>query len=555
MASPTHSPPNPLRPQFRSGALYSPGYGSTRRDARIRHGSASRVSDPMAAEATQRVGQRRVRTPSPNVRPDRRGGGLVAAEWQDQIDGLQQQIGTLNHTLSKHAHELATLGTAMQSGDIPAITTRIDSFATTTDQRFVSGGHQVQQNLNKISEKVQSQLDNLQLELRAFVNGGRPSMPRSPEPPPGVDVPIYHNLSHNVNRFDHNLTSDLNVSPTGPSSNVDGFENPFAMGSGMQASEGQTTSPPQTGSTADRTPPQLTPHTQQRPNDFGFSHHPYNGAPHPHNVRFAPCRTNMEYQSPLPRQYPGHQSSTQRLFFAASGPAHVPLWNSYINDDFKLERKGVSDLPVFDGKHDKYSHWKNKLTDHAAENNNYWRAILEHIQQSVQRRVRQHVQQQPVVARRPQQVLAVAAAVRRNMGAAGGGGGRSLLGRVAAPRRWSGRAVRSAGGNSTSSPGRKQRWPPPRPQQSIAPVVAAAKQRMAPGGAERRRRLCGARGKLTAPMGSGCSSSTRPTALSAVAPKWRHRRQRMGTVPAPPPPANSSSSSTCSTVTRRRRPA
>ena len=98
----------------------------------------------MAAEPTQRPGQRRVRTPSPNSRPDRPGGGLVATEWQDQIDGLQQQIGTLSRNLANQAHGLAKLGVAIQSGEIPSITSKIDSLATLTDNRFISGGDKVQ---------------------------------------------------------------------------------------------------------------------------------------------------------------------------------------------------------------------------------------------------------------------------------------------------------------------------------------------------------------------------------------------------------------------------
>jgi len=245
----------------------------------------------MAAEPTQHVGQRRVRTPSPNSRPNRPGGGLVATEWQDQIDGLQQQIGTLSRNLANQAHGLAKLGVAIQSGEIPSITSKIDSLATLTDNRFISGGDKVQLQLNKLHEKVQAQLDNLQMELRALTNGRR-SMPQSPEPPSGVSIPTYHNLSPNVNQFDnqfeHHLISEPNA-PTVPSGDVTDFENPFAMGNGVQANDGQATGPPQPCPTTYRPPPQQTPHTQQ-PNDFGFNHHPYYGAAHPHNVQFAPCR-------------------------------------------------------------------------------------------------------------------------------------------------------------------------------------------------------------------------------------------------------------------------
>ena len=89
------------------------------------HGSGARGSDPMFTESTQRAGQRRQRTPSPIRGTGRPGGPLMAAEWQDQIDGLQQQIGTLNRSLSNHAHTIARMVTHMQSGVQPSLIKRL----------------------------------------------------------------------------------------------------------------------------------------------------------------------------------------------------------------------------------------------------------------------------------------------------------------------------------------------------------------------------------------------------------------------------------------------
>ena len=41
--------------------------------------------------------------------------------------------------------------------------------------------------------------------------------------------------------------------------------------------------------------------------------------------------------------------------------------------DYTLGKKGVSDLPIFDGDYPKFKYWKDKLTDFAAESNPDWR--------------------------------------------------------------------------------------------------------------------------------------------------------------------------------------
>ena len=352
---------------------------STRRDSQFRHGSASRGSDPnaMATEPTQRSGQRRVRTPSPNRRPDRN--RLVNADWQEQIDGLQQQIGTLVRNLASHAQHIAKLDVAMESG-ISAVHAKIDSHVTHTDNRFLTGGDKVQQQMNKLIEKVQSQLDRMQLELRAFAHGAR-SDEQQPEPAPGIDVPSYYNMSPGNVGVSGNQFDSTNLTTTVPSGDCNGTDNPFACPRSVQEAEARMNGAPAT-STTHQPPPQQMPHARQH--DFGCNNHPYYGASHPHNVQFAPPRQNSGQQPTyLPQQCPHTTAHTTHTTYFAGGfkQPSAPLWNSYNNDDFKLERKGVSDLPMFDGKHDKYSHWKNKLTDHAAENNTYWRAILKHVQQ------------------------------------------------------------------------------------------------------------------------------------------------------------------------------
>ena len=72
------------------------------------------------------------------------------------------------------------------------------------------------------------------------------------------------------------------------------------------------------------------------------------------------------------------QFSTPRF----SSHVHAPMWNSVPNDDFKISKKQIGDLPIFDGDYEKYSHWKNKMTDHCADTNPYWRATLKHVQEA-----------------------------------------------------------------------------------------------------------------------------------------------------------------------------
>ena len=169
-----------MRPN--TGGLFSPGYegGNARRvhssahqAARDQHGSGARGSDPMQSEPTQRSGQRRHRTPSPKGRGGLRPGGPVtASEWQDQVDGLQQHIGTLNRSLANHANASAELETQMQANVQPSTIKRIEDLAASVDRRFIEGG-----------ERVSQKLERLKMEIRAFASEFR-EVPRSPEPPP-----------------------------------------------------------------------------------------------------------------------------------------------------------------------------------------------------------------------------------------------------------------------------------------------------------------------------------------------------------------------------------
>ena len=44
--------------------------------------------------------------------------------------------------------------------------------------------------------------------------------------------------------------------------------------------------------------------------------------------------------------------------------------------NFKISRKGIDKLPVFDGVISKYAYWKGKIVDHLVEANYRWKNVL-----------------------------------------------------------------------------------------------------------------------------------------------------------------------------------
>ena len=53
------------------------------------------------------------------------------------------------------------------------------------------------------------------------------------------------------------------------------------------------------------------------------------------------------------------------------------------NEDYKINRKGMNELPVFNAEYAKYKNWKDKLTDHAAQDNANWKNLLRHCEGQV----------------------------------------------------------------------------------------------------------------------------------------------------------------------------
>ena len=79
-----------------------------------------------------------------------------------------------------------------------------------------------------------------------------------------------------------------------------------------------------------------------------------------------------------------HRQSQQNGYSFHNSTPVASLWKSNRNDDYRLSKHGVSDLPMFEGDHGKYKVWKDKLMDHAAEGNAYRRALLKHAQDAPQ---------------------------------------------------------------------------------------------------------------------------------------------------------------------------
>ena len=289
--------------------------------------------------------RRRARTPSPGRRDHQPGGPVTASEWSDQIEWLQRQLTGLNRTVNDHAHLIGKMKTELET-TIPAIVQRISNLETSVNKRFEDG-----------SIAINRKIDTIQAELRSFAVHMQ-SPPKPPDPPPGMG----HHTAENFN-----VASPTERRPA---------DNPYAM-PGVDIWQNLGPGHVPTGA-APTTPPPVN--RNMNTGDFGFddvslSSHggPPNGLQsHPPNVRF-------ERPTASPNSGATHRQFRQPSY---SQHVHAPMWNSVPNDDFKISRKQISDLPIFDGDYAKYSHWKNKLTDHCADTNVYWRAILKHVQEA-----------------------------------------------------------------------------------------------------------------------------------------------------------------------------
>ena len=142
----------------------------------------------------------------------------MVGEWQHQLDGLQQQIGTLNRSLANHAHAIARLENATQQGILPSIVKRIEDLAASTDRRFIEGG-----------ERVNQRLERLQAEIRAFATQFRVA-PKSPDPPPGMraeSAPAHFDLTSPGNHVTETVDTGNAAANSGGAFNFP--ENPFRL--------------------------------------------------------------------------------------------------------------------------------------------------------------------------------------------------------------------------------------------------------------------------------------------------------------------------------------
>ena len=292
--------------------------------------------------------RRRPRSPS----PDRGRGGLqpagpiTANEWTDAVETLQAQIAALNRTVADHATFIGKMRTELDQSTIPQIVQRIGGLEESVTQRFEHGW-----------AAVGRKHDVLTAELRAFAAQLNQPPPRAPEPPPGMtSAPGDTAANFNVSTPPRDGRSD----------------NPFHIGG-------------HTGNVQHGEAPRTPTHPVANNNDFGFdsvslSSSHGNNQFYPSNVTFGQ-RNERSMNVDDARDHATHRQSRTHHF---THHVHAPMWSSVPNEDFKISRKNISDLPIFDGDYEKYSHWKNKLTDHCADTNVYWRALLKHTQEATQ---------------------------------------------------------------------------------------------------------------------------------------------------------------------------
>ena len=373
---------------LRHGLLSTRSLGSSaRRPWPARHGSGATGSDPMDIGPPRRA----QRTPSPGRRTHQfaPGGPVTATEWTDQIEWLQRQLTTLAKSVADHAHVLGQL----QTVTLPAANEKIDTLAGSADQRFVmidkrltDGGNAVNRRLEVLSAEIRSLAANHHGQARAPspMAGTLDGQARAPSPPPAVagtqhfDVQTPQRGRCPDPRY---LAPELG---------------PFHMGGQPSVHMGQQ------------------PPTAQHGGDFGVRSTPSIGSPPPVNTSvnrnmggnyagpsnvghgigagysqptgvFGPPNGGhggaADYQQcaggAVHTNFVSHQSYLPKW----SHPVTTPLWNSFPNGEWKIGKKGIGELPIFDGDHSKYSHWKNKLGDYCADTNPYWKLILKHAQE------------------------------------------------------------------------------------------------------------------------------------------------------------------------------
>ena len=378
---------------MRSGLLSHSLGSSARRPWPARHGSGATGSDPMDI-GPQRRSQR---TPSPGRRTHQfaPGGPITASEWSDQVEWLQRQITMLSKSVSDHAHVLGQL----QSQTLPAANDKIDKLAASVDQRFAVMDKRLVDGGNTVNHR----LEVLSAEIRMMVSHNQEPQ-RAPSPPPGVQHPPV-------------ATQHFDVQT--PPRRADGRHMAPELAAGQYAAP-----EPHPGHFHMGAQPFIGMHHQPvgasfnnqygAQGDFGVNSTPSIGSPPPpihrsvnHFVGVdshgSNCVEIVQFgqfgpSNVAPAAHVGHQQPVGGAFGpanvasgngatyqqSASGAAHhqsylpkwsslvtTPLWNSYPNGEWKIGKKGIGELPTFDGGHSKYSHWKNKLNDFCADTSPY----------------------------------------------------------------------------------------------------------------------------------------------------------------------------------------
>ena len=262
---------------------------------------------------------------------------------------------TADHRLEQDRYRSRSRDWEAQDGTgapVPTIVQRIDALETSVNERFKTG-----------SETISRKHDVLQSELRAFAMHLQQQPPKPPDVPPGMGADAQQPNSH----FDVSTPARPAVAPTN--------DNPFQMpGVPIWANHGQPGE--QHGA------PQ-TPARHNNDVDFGVASVSLSSGGGANN-QFDQLPSNVHFGRPNVGHNNGPNQAAHRQYRTPTYSQHVhaPLWNSVPNNDFGISKKQIGDLPIFDGEYDRYSHWKNKLTDHCADTNAYWRAILKHIQEA-----------------------------------------------------------------------------------------------------------------------------------------------------------------------------
>ena len=343
------------------------GTGANRlqRSRNAQHGTAERIfpMDLGSGRAHHRERDRERRPRFTGVQPP---GPETASEWSDALEDIFGRMRAMNSSLASHAHELARLK-EQQTGT----SQKIQEVETAVDRRILEGGERFRVRLDQVDRDMREGYNRLNNDLRMAMNYVQHSSAQPPNSPSAA--------APGVEQF--SCATPIGGSPPRPgrdNGNSDGASSPQS---------------PDFGS-----PSHASPTNQQQHNNG--SSQCYNnvdlnnnvGNSNPFRMRGPPrydgdgnsTAADESYRGSYGPRHHNSYESRQRHFPAQPEPAYYHHQSSGYGSaptptqDWKISKKGVGDLPIFNATHKAYKFWKDKVSDHAAENNPEWRDLLRH---------------------------------------------------------------------------------------------------------------------------------------------------------------------------------